>query len=86
MAKHPGRTAAQRRILDQVGCGEHCPRAQRKTLDRMVEEGLLVRLPDMVLGRDALGTIALPQYEMPIPVRYAWCQAMSAQFDGDGEG
>jgi hypothetical protein len=77
--KHPGRTKAQRAILDQVGCGENCPRGTRKVLDAMVDEGLLVRLPDKVLGQDALGVIALPQFEMPIPVHYAWCSYWAEQ-------
>lgn len=76
---HPGNTPAQRKVLDQVGCGESLPSASAKTLAKMVEQGLLERLPDQVLGRDSFGAITVPQYEMPIPVHYQWCKYWSEQ-------
>jgi hypothetical protein len=79
--KHPGKTAAQRRVLDLVGCGDYCPPAKRATLDKMVEQGLLIRLPDKRIGSDSFGVIALPQFEMPIPVHYAWCSYWAEQED-----
>ena len=82
--RHPGKTKAQRAVLDQIGCGQYTPSAQRKTLDKMVADGLLDRLPDRVIGRDSLGIIALPQFEMPIPVHMAWCKYWASQEPGDG--
>ena len=77
--KHPGKTVAQRRVLDHIGCGDYLPSATRETLDRMVGLGLLTRLQDRVLGRDGFGTIAVPQYEMPLPVHYQWCSYWAEQ-------
>ena len=79
--KHPGRTAAQKRVLDQMGCGEVLPRAKRQTLDRMVDEGLIVRLADRIVGRDGFGLITLPQYEMTISTHYAWCSYWAKHAD-----
>lgn len=72
--RHPGRSAAERRILDEVGCGQNTPRAYQKTLDRMVAAGLLTFLGHETIGRDALGAIRLPVYEMPAHVHIRWCE------------
>lgn len=82
--RHPGKTPAQRRVLDQVGCGEYLPRASAKTLAAMVEQGLLTRLSDRVLGRDGFGSISVPQYDMPIGVHMQWCRYW-AENASDGE-
>ena len=81
--KHPGKTAAQRAILDQIGGGDYCPRGNAKTFAKLVELGLLVRLADKVLGRDGFGVIAIPQFEMPIPVHYQWCSYWADQPDDE---
>lgn len=70
---HPARTRTQRRILDNIGSGDYSPSARRQTLDNMVQEGLIVRLADRVLGHDVFGPITIPQYEMPTPVHMQWC-------------
>ncbi len=77
--KHPGRTPTQRRILDRIGCGDFCPPAKAKTLAAMVDAGLLQRCPDKILGRDGFGVIALPQFQMPIPVHMEWCAYWAEQ-------
>lgn len=70
---HPGKTDAEKRILDQIGCGDSLPRANAKTLDRMVERGLIRRVHDKVLSSDRFGAIAIPQYEMTIHTHMDWC-------------
>jgi hypothetical protein len=77
--KHPGRTKAQRKVLDQIGSGECCPRAHPKTIDRLLKEGLIEHIGTSVLGRDAFGKIEMPVYEMPTPIHMQWCQYWADQ-------
>lgn len=79
--KHPGKTAAQRRALDEIGSGHFSPPMHPKTRDRLLAEGLIRSYGYKVVGRDRFGEIRIEEFEMPIPVHYQWCQVMSAQFD-----
>lgn len=87
---HPGRTSAERRALDRIGCGE-TPGCSPKTLKAMLDAGLIV---DAGGGtrRDALGSYRIPAYAMPIPVHYQWCSAVAftdeemAAFEAELEG
>ena len=72
---HPGRTLAERRALDRVGCGEP-PGCSPKTLRRLLDDGLLIDQGGEV-RRDALGEYRIPAYEMPTPVHIAWCAAVA---------
>ena len=83
--KHPGRTAAQRRALDEIGCGNFSPAMSRKTCDAMVRAGLIEPCGIKVLGRDAFGVISIPEYQMPIPAHMQWCKAVACEVDDDGE-
>ncbi len=73
---HPGRTSAERRALDRIGCGEP-PRCSPKTLRNMLDAGLIVDVGTET-RRDALGSYWVPSYAMPIPVHYQWCGAVAA--------
>ncbi|TXN00489.1 hypothetical protein FV242_21885 [Methylobacterium sp. WL64] len=73
---HPGRTSAERRALDRVGCGEP-PGCSPKTLRRLLDDGLLIDQGREV-RRDALGSYIVPSFSMPIPVHYQWCSAVAA--------
>lgn len=74
---HPGRTAAQRRALDAIGCGDNCPPMHRSTRKALLEAGLIRQLSDKVIGRDAMGRISIPQFEMPLHIHMAWCSSVS---------
>lgn len=73
---HPGRTSAECRALDTIGCGEP-PRCSPKTLKTLLDAGLIVDVGGEV-RRDALGSYRIPAYEMPIPVHMQWCSAVAA--------
>ncbi|QGY03583.1 hypothetical protein MMSR116_18075 [Methylobacterium mesophilicum SR1.6/6] len=73
---HPGRTSAERRALDRVGCGEP-PGCSHRTLRNLLSAGLLVEAGSQT-RRDTLGPFQVPVYEMPIPVHMAWCSAVAA--------
>lgn len=74
---HPGRTPAQRKALDAIGCGQH-PGCAPKTVAALLRDGLIVHVGDRVVGHDRFGTIRIPEYEMPIPVHMQWCSAVAA--------
>ncbi|MGT2488581.1 hypothetical protein ACU4GA_27065 [Methylobacterium oryzae CBMB20] len=73
---HPGRTSAERRALDRIGCGEP-PACAQKTLRNPLEAGLIVDVGTET-RRDALGSYQVPAYAMPIPVHFQWCSAVAA--------
>ena len=72
---HPGRTSAERRALDRIGCGEP-PRCSPKTLRNLLDAGLIVDVGTET-RRDALGVYQIPKFAMPIPVHFAWCSAVA---------
>ncbi len=74
---HPGRTPAQRRALDAIGCGDFCPPMSRSTRKALLDAGLIRQLSDKVVSRDRFGAITIPQFEMPIPVHMEWCFSVS---------
>ena len=80
-AHHPGKTPAQRRALDAIGCGDNCPPMARKTRESLLSAGLIVEIGQKALGRDRFGVIAIPQFEMPIPVHMQWCNAVADEED-----
>ena len=73
---HPGRTSAERRALDCIGCSES-PRCSPKTLRSLLDAGLIVDVGTQT-RRDALGSYRVPSYAMPIPVHFTWCSAVAA--------
>ena len=75
---HPGRTAAQRRVLDAIGCGESSPRMSPKVRDALLTADLIVQCGERVVCQDRFGTVTAPEYVMPIPVHMQWCSAVAA--------
>lgn len=74
---HPGKTAAQRRVLDQIGCGDFTPSMSKATREAMLRDGLIIEAGMRTLGRDSFGRIQVMEYAMPIPVHMTWCRAMA---------
>ena len=64
---HPGRTSAERRALDRIGCGQP-PACAQKTLRNLLDAGLIVDVGTQT-RRDGLGSYRVPAYAMPIPRR-----------------
>lgn len=81
MSKHPGKTKAQRAVLDAIGCGDFCPRMTRQTRDALLKAGLIREAGYRVLGKDRFGEVRIPEYSMPLPVHIAWCEAMAEECD-----
>jgi hypothetical protein len=75
--KHPGRTPAQRRALDAIGCGNENPIMARSTRDALLRTGLVERLQARIIGGGG-PSVRIERFDMPIPVHMAWCEAMAA--------
>jgi len=78
--RHPGRTEEQRRVLDEIGCGNFRPTARPSTIKALLKAGLIQQCGEKVLGKDRFGVIAIPEYQMPTPVHMAWCKYQTSQF------
>lgn len=80
--KHPGKTPAQRRALDQIGCGNHSPIMSKATRDALVKAGLIFHVCDKIIGSPPL-TMRVAVYDMPIPIHMAWCDAVASEGGDD---
>ena len=78
---HPGRTPAQRRALDRIGCGDLCPPMHPRVRDALLSARLIEQRGMTTIGCDTLGAIRVPAYEMPYGVHFLWCSAVSQDFD-----
>ena len=77
-ALHPGRTPAQRRALDAIGCGNDSPVMANSTRDALLRAGLIEPLSDQLVGGGAL-RVRVARFEMPVSVHMRWCEAMAAE-------
>lgn len=75
---HPGKTAAQRRALDAIGCGNYAPIIANATRDALLKAGLIERAGERRLGVGALAVV-VQEYVMPIAVQIAWCNAVQSE-------
>lgn len=82
--EHPGRTQAQRRAIDAIGCGNHAPIMSDKTRDSLLRDGLIERVGEPRIGKGA-PTVTAQEYQMPIPVHMVWCAAVAKDEDGVNE-
>lgn len=80
--KHPGKTEAQRRALDMIGCGNHSPWMPNKTRDVLLRDGLIVEITPMYIG-SGWTRAEIKQYGMPIPVHMQWCEACGEEGDSE---
>ena len=82
-AKHPGKTPAQRRVLDAIGCGNFSPSMARATRKALLDAGLIEKAGEKIIGR-GWSAVTIDEFHMPIPVHYAWCKAVAdAEFSDD---
>jgi hypothetical protein len=81
MMKHPGKTPAQRRVLDEIGCGNNSPMMSDKTREKLLKDGLIVELSPKVF-QDRFGKLTIRQFEMPIHVHMEWCLSVSEEVEG----
>jgi hypothetical protein len=81
-AKHPGRTPAQRRVLDAIGCGNVSPIMSKSTRDALLRAGLIVNVGQRREPFIGGLRMTIDEYAMPTPVHMAWCNATADEFPG----
>jgi hypothetical protein len=75
MIPHPGKTPAQRRVLDEIGCGNYSPAMALSTRRALLAAGLIVQMSDKILpGRFP---VRIPEFQMPLRVHFRWCLSCS---------
>jgi hypothetical protein len=74
---HPGKTPAQRRVLDEIGCGNFSPVAAKATIKALLDAGLIFEMSPARVP--FLGAICMEvrRFEMPIAVHIWWCDAVA---------
>ena len=77
--KHPGKTPAQRRALDLIGCGDHSPYMAKATRDAMLRQGLIVELESLQIPLIGALCMTVRQFDMPTNIHIQWCEAMSSE-------
>ena len=78
---HPGRTAAQRRILDEIGCGNYSPMMSDAMRDRLLTNGLIRKCGErheLVTGGKF--KVIIEEFEMTIPTHIEWCKEMAKEY------
>lgn len=78
--RHPGKTKGQRRALDAIGCGDHSPPMQQRTLQALLNDGLIVARGVRRIGSGPLAVV-VTEYEMPIHVHIAWCAHQAGAYE-----
>lgn len=73
---HPGKTLAQRRVLDAIGCGNHSPMMSKATRDALLKADLIQPIGHHVVGSGPLA-VRVEQFDMPVSVHMAWCDAVA---------
>jgi len=84
MTDHPGKTPAQRRVLDEMGCGGKTPRMSPQVRDALLRQGLIEQCGETIF-QDRFGIIRVPEYEMTIAAHIQWCDAMAEQCGDDDD-
>lgn len=81
---HPcmGRTKAQIEAFEAIAINEQ-PKCSQKTLDILEKGDLIKRIGDREVGRDALGPITVPVYEVTLHAHMQWCEWAAEQSDDE---
>lgn len=77
MTEHPVLSAGGKEkhvvAFERIGAGQS-PRSTLDVIEWLLKNGLIVFLHDKITGRDCLGPIKIPVYEVPIGVHMQWCK------------
>ena len=84
--KHPGKTPAQRRALNEIGGGNNCPAMTQATKNALLAAGLIQKCGRQKIEIKKVGAglsvVHVDMFAMPIPVHIRWCDAVSGEVDG----
>ena len=72
--KHPcdGMTRAEVNAFEAIAINQK-PRCSKKTLDRLLERGLIEKLEEKRSFRDGLPPAIMTDFYVPLPIHYQWC-------------
>ena len=75
MTDHPckGMSAAAVSTFEGIAISMPVP-FRRQAIAALLARGLIEKVGDRVLGRDAFGKITVPEYAVPLPIHYQWCK------------
>ena len=84
MSKHPGKTKAQQRALDEIGCGNHRPFMAKSTRDALLREGLIVEIAPARVPV-GIGNLCMnvQRFDMTKQAHMQWCDYQSEQPGGE---
>ena len=87
--KHPGKTPAQRRALDEIGSGNNSPAMAKSTKKALLDAGLIQKCERQKIELRKIGTglsvVHVDIFAMPIPAHIAWCQFHAQAVDDEGK-
>lgn len=78
---HPGKSPAQKKALDAIGCGNFSPSMSIATRDKLVADGLIIPAGVRVIKVNGPFPVRVMEYAMPTAVHMQWCKAMADEFD-----
>jgi hypothetical protein len=70
---HPGKTPAQRRFLDEIGCGNYSPIADKRTIAALLKQGLIEELTPLQVPLFGSVCMTVRQFQMPLHIHLEWC-------------
>ena len=81
-SKHPaaGCTAVQRRAFEAIAINQR-DGFHPRTIKALLDNGLIFRGDDRIVGHDRFGAVIVSDYYVPIPVHIQWCRWASEQGD-----
>ena len=79
----PGFTRSQQEAFEQIGAGNStAARCHPKSVKFLLDHGMIEYVGMKTLGRDCLGLIQVPEYEVPLPIHMEWCKWCSENVVG----
>jgi hypothetical protein len=66
------KTAAQNRVLDEIGCGNYSPIADKRTIEALLKKGFIEELSPRII-RTGPFSVHVRQFQMPIHIHIQWC-------------
>ena len=79
------KTKAQNRVLDEIGCGNYSPIADKRTIAALLEQGLIDELSPRIVGSGPFA-VHVRQFQMPIHIHIRWCEMCDDDPSTSGEG
>lgn len=79
MTRHPcaGRTQSVIDVFEAIAINQ-LPAHRPVAIRALLKAGLIVPAGERIL-RDRFGTVRIPEYAVPLPIHWQWCQWCSEQ-------